>query len=184
LSFYGSYSESFTPNSATAADGTLLDPERGKQYEVGVKVTFVWTADFLQLWQLLILPRVMLPQPIQTIQTLAFPLGEQRSRGIELNVAGQIRQGWNIIASTLTLMPKSVKITTGKKVIDCLTYRKTRLACGQLMKSKAVIGRVRFRVGIIFVSERKEIWLTPLKFLATCVPMSVFSTGGTTGELP
>lgn len=41
LSLYASYSQSFAPNSATTVDGSLLDPERGTQYEVGIRGEFL-----------------------------------------------------------------------------------------------------------------------------------------------
>ncbi len=98
LSFYGSYSESFTPNSATAADGTLLEAERGEQYEVGVKGDFLDGRLSATLAAFDITKsNVATTDPDNP--DFSIPIGEQRSRGIELNVAGEIRQGWNIIAS-------------------------------------------------------------------------------------
>jgi iron complex outermembrane receptor protein len=98
LSFYGSYSESFTPNSATAADGTLLDPERGKQYEVGVKGDLFDGRLSATLAAFDITKSNVATTDLDN-PDFSIPIGEQRSRGIELNVAGQIRQGWNIIVS-------------------------------------------------------------------------------------
>ncbi len=37
ISLYASYSRSFAPNSGLRRDGSLLEPERGTQYEVGIK---------------------------------------------------------------------------------------------------------------------------------------------------
>ncbi|MEM9093327.1 MAG: TonB-dependent receptor, partial [Cyanobacteria bacterium P01_F01_bin.53] len=37
LSLYGSFSRSFTPNSATTVQGEFLEPERGEQFEIGAK---------------------------------------------------------------------------------------------------------------------------------------------------
>jgi iron complex outermembrane receptor protein len=98
LSFYGSYSESFTPNSATAADGTLLEPERGKQYEVGVKGD-LFDGRLSATLAAFDITKSNVATTDPDNPDFSIPIGEQRSRGIELNVAGEIRQGWNIMAS-------------------------------------------------------------------------------------
>jgi iron complex outermembrane recepter protein len=41
ISLYASYSQSFQPNFGTRPDGSALEPERGTQYEVGVKGEFL-----------------------------------------------------------------------------------------------------------------------------------------------
>jgi iron complex outermembrane receptor protein len=101
ISLYASYSRSFTPPSVTAIafDGGIFQPERGEQYEVGVKADLSnrlsATLAFYDLTRSNVLAtdnRLGIP-PGFSIQT-----GEQRSRGIELNLAGEILPGWNIIA--------------------------------------------------------------------------------------
>ncbi|NEQ20722.1 MAG: TonB-dependent siderophore receptor, partial [Microcoleus sp. SIO2G3] len=98
LSLYGSYSESFTPNSATAADGTLLEPETGRQYEVGIKGD-LFDGRLSATLAAFDITKSNVATTDPDNPDFSIPIGEQRSRGIELNVAGEIRQGWNIIAS-------------------------------------------------------------------------------------
>jgi len=97
LSLYASYSRSFLQSVGTALDNTLFEPERGTQYEVGIKADWLdrrlsTTLAFYQITR----SNVLTADPIDpdfSIQT-----GEQRSRGIELDIAGEILPGWKIAA--------------------------------------------------------------------------------------
>ncbi|MEH1840807.1 MAG: TonB-dependent siderophore receptor [Nostoc sp.] len=99
ISLYASYSRSFTPNTGTPFGGGSFQPERGTQYEVGVKADLSdqlsATLAFYNLTRSNVLTTDTRPgvPPGFSLQT-----GEQRSRGIELNIAGQILPEWNIIA--------------------------------------------------------------------------------------
>ncbi|MEH1832778.1 MAG: TonB-dependent siderophore receptor [Nostoc sp.] len=96
ISLYGSYSRSFTPNSGRSFDNSLFDPERGRQYEVGVKADLSQSLSATLAYYDLVRSNVLTDDPNHpnySIQT-----GEQRSRGIELNISGQILPGWNIYA--------------------------------------------------------------------------------------
>ncbi|MBH8577768.1 TonB-dependent siderophore receptor [Nostocaceae cyanobacterium CENA369] len=98
VSLYASYSQSFTQNVGATFDGSLFEPSRGTQYEVGVKTDLLNNklSATLALYQLT-LSNVLtqdLAHPSFNIQT-----GEQQSRGVELNVIGEILPGWNVIAS-------------------------------------------------------------------------------------
>ena len=98
ISLYASFSKSFQPNSGTRVDGSLLPPERGTQYEVGVKGEFLDNRLTATLAAYEITKsNVATTDPNNT--NFVIPVGEQRSRGIELDVAGSILPGWNIIAS-------------------------------------------------------------------------------------
>ena len=98
ISLYASYSQSFQPNFATSVDGTILAPERGTQYEVGVK------GEFLDGRLAATLAAFNITKSNLATTDLANPdfsisVGKQRHQGIELNVAGEISSGWNVIAS-------------------------------------------------------------------------------------
>ncbi|NJR16073.1 MAG: TonB-dependent siderophore receptor [Calothrix sp. CSU_2_0] len=108
LSFYASYSKSFTPvigrtrilvNEQTGESliGEPFKPERGTQYEVGVKADLgdrvSATLAFYNLERTNVAAQG-LSEPLSQIQ-----IGKQRSRGIELDVAGEIVPGWNLAAS-------------------------------------------------------------------------------------
>ena len=98
VSLYASYSQSFSQNIGTTFGGSLFKPSRGTQYEVGVKTDFFNSrlSSTLALYQLT-LSNVLTPDPNNS--TYNVQTGEQRSRGIELNVSGEILPGWNVIAS-------------------------------------------------------------------------------------
>lgn len=99
ISLYASYSRSFNPAFGVAFDGSQFQPERGTQYEVGVKADLneqlSATLAFYNLTRSNVLTTDTNPgvPPGFSIQA-----GEQRSRGIELAVQGEILSGWNIIA--------------------------------------------------------------------------------------
>jgi iron complex outermembrane receptor protein len=100
ISLYTSYSRSFNPVTGRSFEGDVFQPERGTQYEVGVKADlnerFSTTLAFYDLTRTGVTTtdnRPGVPPGQFSIQT-----GEQRSRGVELSVQGEILPGWNIIA--------------------------------------------------------------------------------------
>jgi iron complex outermembrane recepter protein len=118
ISLYASYSRSFAPNFAQRADGTFLPPERGTQYEVGIK------ADFNDRLSATLAAYEITKTNIATTDPndpdgFSIPIGEQRSRGIELDIAGEILPGWNLIASygyTNAEITRSTDLRVGAKV--------------------------------------------------------------------
>lgn len=98
ISLYGSYSQSFTPSTSRAFDGNPLKPERGEGYEVGVKADLDRGRLFATLAYFDIAKQnVATSDPNNPLFSIST--GEQRSRGLELDVTGQIAPGWNLIAS-------------------------------------------------------------------------------------
>ncbi|MEG4229938.1 TonB-dependent receptor [Microcoleus sp. N9_B2] len=98
LSLYASYSRSFNPGSATTAGGGLIEPETGSGYEVGVKAELLDRRLLATLAYFDIKKQnVAVTDPNNSLFSIAS--GEQRSRGIELDVSGQILPGWNVIAA-------------------------------------------------------------------------------------
>ncbi|MBD2342623.1 TonB-dependent siderophore receptor [Anabaena subtropica] len=98
ISLYASYSQSFQPNFGTSVDGSVLEPERGTQYEVGVKSEFLdgRLAATLAAYHIT-KSNIATTDPANP--DFSVPIGKQRNQGIEFNVAGQIQPGWNVIAS-------------------------------------------------------------------------------------
>ncbi|MCC3434000.1 MAG: TonB-dependent siderophore receptor [Oscillatoriales cyanobacterium] len=98
LSFYASYSRSFNPGSATTAGGSPIEPETGSGYEVGVKAELLdrrlaATLAYFDITK----QNVAVTDPNNSLFSIAS--GEQQSRGVELDISGQILPGWNIIAA-------------------------------------------------------------------------------------
>jgi iron complex outermembrane receptor protein len=96
ISLYASYSRSFVPNTATTSDGEVIEPERGTQYEVGVKGEF---GDFSTTIAAYEITKTNIARTDPEDDSFSIPVGEVKSRGIEFDVAGEPVRGWNIIAS-------------------------------------------------------------------------------------
>ena len=105
---YASYARSFVPQTGLSANGTLFPPLRGTQYEVGVKADLLGDklSVNLALYQLT-LTNNLTPDPNNTNFSIA--VGEERSRGVELFVTGEILPGWNVIASYAYADPRVTK---------------------------------------------------------------------------
>jgi outer membrane receptor protein involved in Fe transport len=85
-------------NTANTVSGDLLEPERGEGYEVGVKAELFDSRLFATLAYFDITKQnVAVTDPNNRF--FSIPTGEQRSRGVELDVTGEILPGWNIIAA-------------------------------------------------------------------------------------
>ncbi|MEH2241506.1 TonB-dependent siderophore receptor [Nostoc sp.] len=100
ISLYFSYAQSFKPNSSRTVDGSALPPERGTQYEVGVKAELIkdrLSATFAAYD--ITKENVATTDPIPGNSDYSIAAGEVKSRGLEFDVSGQILPGWNVIAS-------------------------------------------------------------------------------------
>ncbi|MBD1997177.1 TonB-dependent receptor [Leptolyngbya sp. FACHB-541] len=98
LSFYASFSRSLVLNDSVQADGSFLEPIRGTQYEIGVKGELL-DGRLLTTLAAYNLTRTNIGVPDPENIDFFISTGEQRSRGIELDVLGEILPGWNVIAS-------------------------------------------------------------------------------------
>ncbi|NMG22718.1 TonB-dependent siderophore receptor [Brasilonema bromeliae] len=97
ISLYASYGKAFQQNYGTTLDNTLFTPERGTQYEVGVKADLSDKVSATLAFYDLTRSNVIVPNPNNT--RFSILTGEQRSRGIEFDIAGEVLPGWNIIAA-------------------------------------------------------------------------------------
>ena len=96
ISLYASYNRSFNPVIGTAIDGNQFQPERGTQYEVGIKADLNNSLSTTLALYDLKRSNVLTSDPVNP--NFSIQTGEQRSRGVELGVQGEILPGWNIIA--------------------------------------------------------------------------------------
>ena len=105
LSFYGSYTESFKPNSTIAplsGSSTVLDgsiaPEEAKSWEVGAKLDMPGrVTGNIALFD--IKKRNVLVANSEGPVTIYSAAGEVRSRGLELDLSGQLSDRWSMIGS-------------------------------------------------------------------------------------
>lgn len=97
VSLYASYSQSFVPVIGRNATDEPFEPTRGTQYEVGIKADITE-----QLSATLAVYQIARTNALTTDLNnprFSTQVGEQRSRGIELELGGEILPGWNILAS-------------------------------------------------------------------------------------
>ncbi|MHC6224092.1 TonB-dependent siderophore receptor [Pseudomonas sp. X10] len=106
LSFYGSYTESFKPNSSIAplTGGLVLDsaiaPEEAKSWELGAKLDMPGAlTGTLALFDITKRNVLVANFDTTTGDTLYSNAGEVRSRGVELDLAGQLSERWSVIGS-------------------------------------------------------------------------------------
>ncbi|XQQ04869.1 MAG: TonB-dependent siderophore receptor [Leptolyngbya sp. IPPAS B-1204] len=95
ISLYASYSRAFTPTIGTSARGESFQPGRGTQYEVGIKADINDQLSATLAFYDLTRSNITTTDPENP--NFSVQTGEQRSRGIELDISGEILPGWNII---------------------------------------------------------------------------------------
>ena len=95
ISVYASYTRSFQ-QATSIFSRAPVDPERGTQYEIGVKGDISDRLSATLALYHLTLTNLPVSDPNNPFVTV--PTGEQRSKGIELDVSGEIMPGWNVIA--------------------------------------------------------------------------------------
>jgi iron complex outermembrane receptor protein len=98
LSLYGNYVESFGTNNGVSASGQPHDPQEARQYEVGAKSELLdgkltTTVALFDITKTNVLTR----DPANPAFTI--PIGEARSRGLELDVSGRIDRNWTVIGN-------------------------------------------------------------------------------------
>jgi iron complex outermembrane recepter protein len=113
ISLYASYTESFQPSIGANRnfDDSAFEPETGTQYEIGIKT------DWLDGRLSATLAAFHLSKQNVTTEDpndprFSIQTGEQTSKGIELDVAGEILPGWNIIAAAAYIDARITKDNT------------------------------------------------------------------------
>ncbi|MEL7316994.1 MAG: TonB-dependent receptor, partial [Cyanobacteria bacterium J06559_3] len=101
LALYASYSQSFTPSSASDIAGDLLEPEEGEGFEIGLKTELfdqrlIATLAYFDITKQNV---ATLDPDAPAFANASIATGEQRSQGIELDLTAEILPGWNLIAN-------------------------------------------------------------------------------------
>lgn len=161
LSIYGSYSRSFNPSSAEfglplTVNGEVLKPETGEGFEAGIKAELLSRKLALTLAYFDVRKKnVRVADP----QNFGFSIatGEQRSRGVELDIVGELLPGWNIISS-YAYIPESeiAKDSTQANVgsrLSNIPRHSASLWTTYEIQSGSLKG-LGFGVGFNFVGER------------------------------
>lgn len=154
VSLYGSFSRSFEQVTGNTFDNELFESQRGTQYEVGIKANFLddrlsGTLAFydLTLSNVLTLdPR----DPDFNIQT-----GKQRSQGIELDVAGEILPGWEIIAAysyTDARVTEDNVIPEGNQLVNAPEHAFSLWTKYEIQRGD--LQGLGFSLGLFYIGER------------------------------
>ncbi|MEH2466263.1 TonB-dependent siderophore receptor, partial [Nostoc sp.] len=102
ISLYANYSRALDTNNTggRSRTGEAFAPERGTQYEAGIKADFLdgKLSAVLAAYQItranVLTPDLNEPDPGK----YSIQVGEQRSRGIDFTLTGEILPGWNVTA--------------------------------------------------------------------------------------
>jgi iron complex outermembrane recepter protein len=156
VSVYASYARSFVPQiGGTRLDGRMTDPSRGTQYETGIKAEslngrLLATAAFYDLRK----TNVAVSDPENP--GFSIQIGEQRSRGAELEVAAQVTSGWSVIASyahdDAEITRDSNAGLIGNRVVNVPSHTASLWTTYDLPLDATA--RIRFGAGAFHVSER------------------------------
>ncbi|NJR52888.1 MAG: TonB-dependent siderophore receptor [Leptolyngbyaceae cyanobacterium CSU_1_3] len=96
ISLYASYSRSFNPVIGRSQTDETFNPERGTQYEIGIRADITDTLSATLAAFEVTKANVLTTDPANP--NFSIQVGEQRSRGVEFIVQGEILPGWNLVA--------------------------------------------------------------------------------------
>jgi iron complex outermembrane receptor protein len=162
VSLYASYSQSFQPAIGRNRDNKPFNPTRGTQYEVGVKADFLdgKLSTTLAAYNLT-RTNVLTPDPDPELAQQGFQVqvGEQRSRGIELDVTGEILPGWNIVASyaltdTQVTKDNSIPSIVGNRFQGIPQHQASLWTTYTIQKGD--LQGLGFGLGLFYVGERQS----------------------------
>ena len=95
---FASYSTSFNPVTQRSASGSILNPAKGEQFELGVKYQPPGT-DILLSAVAYHLAEKNKPVLIDPLTGIYASLGEVTNKGIELEARANITDGWDVVAA-------------------------------------------------------------------------------------
>jgi iron complex outermembrane recepter protein len=157
ISLYGSYSTSFNPDpfNSTTINGDVLKPSTGTQYELGVKGEFFnqklsTTLAFYQI------DRANFATTDPNNPDFSIAAGEVRSRGIELDLRGEIIPGWNVIAAyayTDAKITEDNNFSVGNK-LENVPENSASLWTSYQIQQGSLKG-LGFGTGVFFVGDRQ-----------------------------
>ncbi|MBN4006364.1 TonB-dependent siderophore receptor [Nostoc sp. LPT] len=152
VSLYTSYSQSFLPTSGFNPDGRAFKPTKGTQYEAGIKTDFLdgKLSTTLAVYQI-----TKTNVTIQNDRDSQIQVGEQRSRGIELDIAGEILPGWKVIGSyayTDAEVTEDIDISVGNKLLGVPENQASLWTTYEIQKGD--LKGLGFGLGLFYVGER------------------------------
>ncbi|RBI69598.1 TonB-dependent siderophore receptor [Vreelandella sulfidaeris] len=97
-SLYASYSQVFKPQTTYDANGDLLDPREGDQYEAGVKGSYMGGDLNARISAFRLYDKNRAAAPADTGASYVEAVGKMRIQGAEFEITGSITDQWDIIA--------------------------------------------------------------------------------------
>lgn len=155
ISLYASYTESFQPDRflGRGATGTPFKPTRGTQYEVGIKADITEGISATLAAYQITKSNVITSDPVDP--DISIQVGEQRSRGIELDVAGEILPGWKIITSyayTDAIISKDNTIPVGNRIYNVPEHAASIWTTYEIQEGG--LEGLGFGLGLYYVGDR------------------------------
>ena len=155
ISLYASYSESFRQATGFNPDGRAFEPTQGTQYEAGVRGEFLdgRLSANLAAYNL---TRTNIVVPDLNNPGFSTQIGEARSRGIELDIAGEILSGWNIIASyayTDTEITRGIPLIEGNQLRGAPEHQASLWTTYEIQEGD--LSGLGFGLGLFYVGERQ-----------------------------
>lgn len=97
VNLFAGWSRSFLPQTGTDRFGNAFDPETGEQFEAGLKSDLTERLSLTLSGFQIRRCNVLATDPVDS--TYSVETGEQRSRGFEAELAGDLGRGWKLYAS-------------------------------------------------------------------------------------
>lgn len=154
ISLYASYSRSFLPSTGRSLDGDLFEPERGTQYEVGIKADLSDTVSATLAFFELTRSNVSTTDPRDA--DFSIQVGEQRSRGIEFDISGEILPGWNIIAGyalTDAIVTQDNDLPVGDRLNNVPQHSASLWTTYEIQSGN--LQGLGFGIGLFYVGDRE-----------------------------
>jgi len=161
ISLYASYTESFEPVIGRSEDGEVFDPELGNQIEAGIKANFLGDRLSATL-AYFTLRRSNVPTQDPTNPGFQVQVGEQTSKGVELDILGEILPGWNLIANyayTDARVTQDNEFPVGRRLINVPKHAASLWTSYEIQTGD--LAGLGLAVGINFRGERNGDIRTP-----------------------
>lgn len=155
-SLYFNWANSFNPQFfRVSRTGEQFDPTTGEQFEVGVKQDFLNNrlSATLALYQIT-QQNVLTTDPADPRFSIAT--GEQKSRGVELDIAGELLPGWKIIANYAYangFVSQDNSIPEGDRIAGIPQHSASLWTTYELQKGN--LQGLGFGLGLVYASERE-----------------------------
>jgi len=154
-SLYASYTNSFLPQYGVSRTGEQFDPQRGRQFEVGVKQN-AFGDRLLATVALYRLRRTNVPTPDGVDPRFSILSGEQGSQGVEVEASGQVARSWNVIGSyafTDAEVLRDNRLRVGSRLIGVPRHSGGIWTTYDI--DRGALSGVQFGAGLTAASERE-----------------------------